>query len=173
MPTTGSEAPWEIQRISSRHERKLFNCGHEALDSFLVRYARQNDEKNIGRTFVAVLAGTTKVEGYYTISSGAIEFMNLPESLRRGLARYPIPVITLGRLAVDLSVQGRGLGETLLLHALRNAWLMNKQIAAFAVLVVGKNERAKKFYLKYGFQDLPDHPLHLILTMKKIQGLSL
>jgi GNAT superfamily N-acetyltransferase len=171
MPTTRSEAFWEIQRIERRHERESFDCGDDALNSFLQKYARQNDEKNIGRTFVAVRSGKRKVEGYYAISTGAIEFTNLPEDLRSGLARYPIPMVTLGRLAVDLGVQGSGLGETLLLHALKNAWLMNQQIAVFGVIVTAKNERAKKFYAKYGFQELPDHPLRLVLTMRKIQKL--
>ena len=171
MPATRSEVFWDIQRIDKRHERESFDCGDDALNAFLHKYARQNDEKNIGRTFVAVQAGTRKVAGYYTISTGALEFAHLPAGLRGGLARYPIPVVTLGRLAVDLNVQGSGLGETLLLHALRNAWFINQQIAAFGVIVTAKNERAKKFYAKYGFQELPDHPLHMVLTMRKIQKL--
>jgi GNAT superfamily N-acetyltransferase len=171
MRGTGSDPLWEILRIHRRHEREYFDCGDEALNLFLQKYARQNDERNIGRTFVAVQSGKNRVEGYYTMSSGSLEFEHLPDSLRRGLARYPIPVVTLGRLAVDRTSQGKRLGETLLLHCLRKAWIVNNQVAVFCVVVTAKTENAKRFYLKYGFQTLPDHPLHLFMPVKTLHTL--
>jgi hypothetical protein len=171
MPTTKSEVFWEIQRINKYHDRESFDCGEGSLNTFLQKHARQNDEKNIGRTFVAVKGEKRRVEGYYTISAGMVEFENLPEKLRARLPRYPVPMVTLGRLAVDLRVQGKRLGETLLLHALRSTWDINNRVAVFGIVVDAKHEQAERFYAKYGFLALPDHPLRLILTMRKIEHL--
>lgn len=171
MPATRNDLLWEIERINKFHIREQFNCGEESLNTFLQKHARQNDEKNIGRTFVAVIPGKRKVEGYYTSSNYSIDFYNLPEKERSKLPRYPIPMVKLGRLAVDLKTQRKGLGETLLLHALRNAYDVNKRIAVYGLIVDAKNEKAKKFYNKYGFLELSDHSLNLFITIQKIEQL--
>ncbi|MBN1961097.1 MAG: GNAT family N-acetyltransferase [Deltaproteobacteria bacterium] len=171
MPAIKNNILWVFEQINKHHDRENFDCGIDELNRYFRKYARQNDAKNIGRTIVAIHPDTKLVAGYYTISSGSVVFENLPEQIRKGLGRYPIPVATLGRLAVDRNAQGFRLGETLLLHALQQAWQMNQKIAIYGVVVTAKNQSAKSFYLKYGFYALLDDPLHLFLSMKKIQAL--
>lgn len=161
--------PFEIEPLESRHERQSFDCGEPSLNDFLQRFARQNDAKGLGRTFVAVRPGETTIMGYYTMSSGAVTFETVPDKL----PRYPIPVVHVGRLAVDLVARGLGLGEVLLIDALRRTTLIAEQIGIYAVEVRALNESARAFYLKYGFVALLDDPLHLYLPMKTIRQLKL
>ncbi len=165
---------WVIERLRKSHSRATFNSGSLELDQFLRRYARQNDDLGLGRTYVAVRPGdqTARVAGYYTLSSGSIDLADLPEDQRRRLPRYPVPVIHLGRLAVDRSTQGQGqgqgqgLGSLLLASALERAWSASEAIGALAVEVVALDEAARGFYLKHGFQELVDDRLHLYLPMR-------
>ena len=87
---------FRIEALSKYHDRKGFDCGEESLNTFLRQFARQNDEKGLGRTYVAVKEGDPKIYGYYTLSSNSIGFETVPDKL----PRYPVPVIHLGRLAV-------------------------------------------------------------------------
>ena len=158
-----------IEPLSSQHDRNSFDCGEPSLNTYLRQYARQNDEKGLGRTYVAVEPGETRVEGYYTLSTGAVTFEQVPEKL----PRYPIPVVHMGRLAVDLRAQGKGLGELLLIDALKRAVQAAEQLGIYAIEVRALNERARNFYLKYGFTPLLDDELHLYLLMKVIRKLKL
>ena len=158
-----------IEPLSSKHDRSSFDCGEPSLNTYLRQYARQNDEKGLGRTYVAVEPGQTRVEGYYTISTGAVTFEQVPEKL----PRYPIPVVHLGRLAVDLSAQGKGLGELLLVDALKRTTMAAEQLGIYAVEVRALNDSARRFHLKYGFTPLLDDGLHLYLSMKAIRKLKL
>jgi ribosomal protein S18 acetylase RimI-like enzyme len=160
---------FEIEPLTTRHDRQSFDCGEPSLNDFLQRFARQNDDKGLGRTFVAVHPGETAILGYYTMASGAVTFDSVPEKL----PRYPIPVIHIGRLAVDMKARGRGLGEWLLIDALRRATMIAEQIGIYAVEVRAVNDMARAFYLKYGFVALLDDPLHLYLPMKTIRQLKL
>lgn len=157
--------------LSRHHDRASFGCGQESLDTYLKQYARQNDEKGLSRTFVAVEdVGQAAILGYYTLSNGSVSFEHLPAER---LPRYPIPTVLLARLAVDKSQQGRGLGKILLMDALRRAARISQEAGVFAVEVVALNEEARRFYLKYGFHALEDDRLHLYLTLKAIRELGL
>lgn len=158
-----------IEPLSSKHDRSSFDCGEPSLNTYLKQYARQNDEKGLGRTFVAVEPDQTRIEGYYTISTGAVTFEQVPEKL----PRYPIPVVHLGRLAIDLKSQGKGLGELLLIDALKRAVQASEQLGIYAVEVRALNDSARNFYLKYGFTPLLDDEFHLYLPMKTIRKLRL
>jgi GNAT superfamily N-acetyltransferase len=160
---------YTIERLSSAHARDAFDCGEQALDDYLRRYAGQHDRKGLGRTYVAVEPGGTVVKGFYTISSGAVSFEVVPENL----PRHPILVVLLGRLAVDRTAQGHGLGAMLLIHALRRALDVSEQLGVHAVAVDTLNESARAFYLKYDFSELLDDPLHLFLSTKKFRQLNL
>ena len=92
-------ASFHIEPLSRRHDTSRFDCEKESLNEFIKRFARQNEEKRISRTFVAVAPDRPEILGYYTLSTGAIEFADLPEESRRRLPRYPIPVAHLGCLA--------------------------------------------------------------------------
>lgn len=154
-----------LERLSADHDRADFGCGEPSLDAFIQRHARQNQAKDVSRTYVAVRRGERRVVGYYTLAGGSIEFERLPESLQRRLPHYSIPTILLARLAVDRSAQGEGRGELLLLSALRMAVQIAESIGVFAVEVVAKHERAKRFYRRYGFESLPGNDLNLYLTL--------
>ena len=159
--------PFVIEPLTANHNREAFDCGEASLNDFLKRFARQNDEKGLGRTFVAVKGGEPTIYGYYTVASGALSFDAIPEKL----PRYPIPVVHLGRLAVDETAKGQRLGKALLADALTRAVTVADQLGIYAVEVFALNESAREFYLKFGFAELIDDRLHLYLTIKKIRKL--
>lgn len=154
-----------VEALDERHERGRFDCGEPALNTFLQRYARQNQARGVSRTFVATPEGESVVVGFYSIAAGAVAFSEIPEHLRRRLPRYPIPVVHLGRLATCLSVRGLGLGEALLFDALQRAARVSAELGIAAVEVWAKEERARAFYRRYGFESLTDDPLHLYLPI--------
>ena len=170
MPET-SRTDWVIELLAASHDRSSFSCGKPSLDTYLQRFARQNDRLGIGRTFVAVAPGDTRVVGYYTVSNGSVTFETIPEEVRKKLPRYPIPVLHLGRLAVDKSVQGKGLGETLLMDALHRAASLSEDVGLYAVEVHALDHEARRFYERYGFSRLVDDELHLYLPMKLVRKL--
>lgn len=160
---------YHILQLRADLDRESFDCGEPSLNDFLKRYARQNQEKDLGRTFVAVLADDPKIYGYYTLASGSVRFDTLPQKL----PRYPIPVIHLGRLAVDRAAKGQGLGKILLLDALARSAGIAHQLGTYAIEVYALNQEAKNFYLKYGFTAMLDDEYHLYLSMKDVRKLGL
>jgi predicted GNAT family N-acyltransferase len=158
-----------IEGLSPHHDRRDFDCGVEELNSYLQRYSGQHERKGIGRTYVARKNEERRVLGYYTISSSAVAFDVVPENL----PRHPVPVALVGRLAVDNIARSQRLGETLLIHALRSAQRAAKIVGMYAVVVDALDESAKRFYGKYGFNELTDDHLHLYLPMKAIERLNL
>ena len=158
-----------IEKFSSHHDRRSFDCGVEELNTYLQRYSGQHERKGMGRTYVATQEADARVIGYYTISSSAVAFDVVPENL----PHHPVPVALVGRLAVDNGARGQGLGETLLIHALRAAQRAAKIVGIYAVVVDALDESARSFYLKYGFDELTDDHLHLYLPMKAIERLNL
>jgi ribosomal protein S18 acetylase RimI-like enzyme len=166
-----SDAEWSIELLDRSHLREPFDCGEPALNEFLKKYARQNQESDVGRTYVATRPGETRVLGFYTIGTGSVSFATLPPTERKRLPRYPIPTVHIGRLAVDRSVARKGLGETLLMHALERAAKVSDLIAVRVVEVVAKNDAARRFYLRYGFGALLDDPNHLYLSTSVVRKL--
>ena len=156
-----------IEALGKEHARESFDCEEESLNDFLKLYARQNDIRGLGKTFVAVLDGQPEIYGYYTIASGSIEFDALPKNL----PRYPVPVVHLGRLAVDKKARREGLGKLLLLDALRRSLKIADEMGIYAVEIYALNEQARSFYLKFGFKELLDDRSHLYLTIKLIRNL--
>jgi GNAT superfamily N-acetyltransferase len=163
------EAIWQIEKLSSLHDRQGFDCGVPDLNFFLQRLAGRYQKRRLAQTYVALTAGQMQVEGYYSISSGAVEFDKLGEEQRRHLPRQiPIPVVLLGRLAVDRSIQGQGLGSDLLLDALHRSLRLAEEIGMAAMVVNALDEKARRFYLQFGFVSLPRDRFHLFLSMKEI-----
>lgn len=158
---------FKIEHISRQHDVKQFDCGEPYFNLFLTRFALKNDARDIGRTFVAVRQGEARVFGFYTISSGSLRFSQFPPELK--LPKYPIPTAHIGRLATDISVQGVGLGEALLFDALENAAAASDEIGIKVVELIAIHEKAKSFYLRYGFQELLDEPLRLYLSMETVR----
>ncbi len=157
-----------IARLApQRHQRETFSCGDSALDLFLHAHARKYFERGLGVTWVAASEDTPeRIDGYYTLAMSALLADEL-QSSRVRLTR--IPVVLLGRLAVDTSTQGHGLGTHLLMHALQTAYHLSQIIGAHAVLVDPINDRVKGWYTRYGFMPLPGAPHRLFLLMATLR----
>lgn len=164
--------PIRIEHLTDAHNRKDFDCGEPSLTRYLREFARQNDRRDLGRTFVAIEEDSVDVVGYYTLATGRVAFQDVPS--RKNLPpNVPVPVVLLGRLAVDLRVRGKRLGETLLMHALWRCTQINRDVAVYAVEVDAIDDKAKAFYERYGFQSLLDAPRHMYLPMKTVEALNL
>ena len=166
MPATESLNPPVL--LTKNHDRSAFDCGVAALNDYLKRFALQNQKKNAARTYVATRGD--RVVGYYTLAYGSVASEEAPPRVTAGLARYPIPIILLARLGVDLSERGQGLGEGLLKDALLRT-LQAADIAGLrAILVHAKDAAAKAFYERYGFEPSPIDPYHLFLKISDIKA---
>ena len=160
---------WREEPIARYHDRKSFDCSSPAPNEYLERFARQNHESGGAKTFVAVLSSEpARILGYYSISPGAIEFARVPDRITKKLGRYDVPVFRLGRLAVGLSVQRRGLGADLLLAAVERALSVAVEIGGVALAIDAKDIRAAAWYSRFGAMPLMDDPLKLILPLATI-----
>ena len=159
--------------VLSDHDRSAFSCGVEPLDRYLKQQASQDARRNVAVPFVLVTADR-RIAGYYTLSATALKGDDLPPHLvkKLRLPRYPkLPATLVGRLAVDSAYRGRRLGEFLLLHAMKRAWLGSLQVASLGVIVHAKDESARQFYLRYEFLSFPDNGHPLFLPMQTIAKL--
>jgi len=164
---------WREEAITRVHNRKAFDCGEPTLNDYLVRYARQNHESGGAKTFVAVPPNEpTRILGYYSLSPASIDYARTPALLRRGLGRYEVPVFRLGRLAVDRTAQGQGLGGQLLIAAGMRCLAVAAQVGGVALLIDALNKRAAQWYSGYGAVPLLDAPLSLVLPLTVIERLA-
>ena len=149
------------QKLSAGHDLSRFDCGEPALDDWLRRRALQNEESGASRIYVVCVG--RKVVGYYTLAVGAVAHPGAPRRVRRNMPD-PVPVMVLGRLAVDQSAQGQNIGRSLL----RDAILRTTQAAEIAgiraILVHAISERAKEFYVRSGTPS-PVDPMTLMITV--------
>jgi ribosomal protein S18 acetylase RimI-like enzyme len=153
-------------RLESHHDRTDFASGSEELDAYLKRVASQDDRRNVARLFVATEANARRIAGFYTLSSFAIGIESLPQALTAKLPAYrEVPAALIGRLARHLAYRGKGVGDLLLVDALRRLTSAGRTLAVHLVVVDAKNEAAKAFYLQYGFVPLDAHPRRLVLPM--------
>lgn len=162
-----------IELLSSHHNRRDFDCGHKALNEFLQRQARQNADRNVGVTHVAVPSpGDSRVLGYYTLLPRTIECDLLPSA--KQLPQGSIGVVLLGRLAVDQSAQKQGLGTHMLLRAMRQTERAARDIGIHALVLDALDDAARSWYLAldFGFQELRDDPRHLFLPVATIQQIG-
>lgn len=166
-------AEWAIESLHDDHDRTSFSCGNESLDRYLKEQAGQDLRRACASPFVLVAErGSTSILGYYTLSSYGVDLGELPADLARKLPRYPlIPATLLGRLAVDLRYQRQGVGEFLLMDALRRAWAQSAEIAAAAVVVDAIDADAAKFYRHFGFLTFHSVAGRLFLPMKTVAAL--
>jgi GNAT superfamily N-acetyltransferase len=156
-----------ILSLTGSHDRSGFDCGKAALNEWLARTARQHQEKDISQTFVAVDPATPgKVLGFYALSACEVATEELPPALSARLPRRA-GGIRLGRLAVDVSVQRQGLGQLLLMDAIRRACAVRQHIGVLALFVDAKDDDAAKFYIRYGFVALPEATATLVLPLRR------
>ena len=164
---------WLIEPFDrNKHERGQFSCGQQMLDRFIRELVTQYEKRQLGRTFVLVRPDSPTVLGYYTLAASSLAFEVVPKSLVKHLPKHPIPTILLARLAVDQSLQGRGLGADLLMNALERAAALSTSIGIHFVEVDAIDEKARQFYERYGFTPLIDQPLHLVMAMGTVLGLG-
>jgi predicted N-acetyltransferase YhbS len=154
--------------LTDSHEVSGFDCGNNVLNDWLIKRALKNQYNNASRSFV--VCQEQRVIGYYALANGSVERLDAPKSIARNMPE-PIPVVVLGRLAVDLRAQREGLGAALLKDALLRSLAVSKNIGIRAVLVHAISEDAKRFYLSYGFQVSPIDSMTLMLPIRKIETL--
>ena len=162
-----AEALFAPEPLEPRHDLSSFDCGSPALNAYLSE--RALPDARAGKSVTQVACRGDRVVAYYSLAAGSVEPADASERLAKGQGRQPIPVIVLARLAVDLEEQGKGLGEQMLLQALARGAEAASLIGARAVLVHAKDDRARAFYLRCGFEPSPTHPLHLVMLMKDIR----
>ena len=141
-------AAWEIRRLEKRHDRSGFDCGKEILNDWLKLRATQFDRKDLSRTYVLTAVDESVVLGYYALSTHRIEYETLSPEGTKGLPRMNVPVVLLGRLAVDQTEQGKGLGRLLLVDALKRSMKISDQIGIRAVEFDAIDEDDLKFDVK-------------------------
>jgi len=154
-----------IQPLTGRHDRSAFESGSAQLDAWLRQTAQQHQRRGISKIFVAVADDApSRILGFYALTACEVLTGALPPDLAKKLPRK-IPGIRLGRLAVDRSMQGQGLGELLLMDAIERARRVLEQVGVHALFVDAKDEQAAAFYRKYNFRPLPSDPLRLVLPL--------
>ena len=162
---------WHEEPISKRHDGEAFDCGEEALNEFLRRYARRSHELGGAKTFLAIDDADNKtILGFYRLAPASLDCARTPEIIRRGLARHDVPGFRLARLAVGRRLQGRGMGGQLLLAAGRRCLLASAEVGGIALVIDAKNERVAGWYARYGAVPLLDAPLSLLLPLTTIEA---
>ena len=161
-----SRPPFRVVPLDTGHDRVLFNSSSEPLDRYFREQVTQDVRRRVAACFVA-LSEERRIAGFYTLASASLLLADLPVSLGKKLPRYPtVPAVRLGRLAVDQTFKGQGLGGVLLADAIDRA--ARSEIAAYAMLVDAKDESAAAFYQHHGFIPLPDTPLILFLPLATV-----
>lgn len=158
---------FRFEKLTKQHALGGFDCGVEPLNVFLNRYALQNQAAQTAQTYVCLADGEIVV-GYFTLVVGQVEFDVAPERMRKGLARHPVPVTLIARLAVSGNWQGQGLGLGLFKDAILRALDVADIAGMRAIIVHAKDEAAKAFYQRLGFQDGFINPMHLYLLTKDL-----
>ncbi len=153
--------------LDTSHRLEDFDCGKPALTDWLLRHAWQAQGSGLARTFVS--GDEVRVAGYYSLTVGQIDTLDAPERVRRGMVQYPIPLIILARLAVDLDYQRRGLGFSLLQDVMQRAVAVAELAGIRAILTYPLDAQAEAFYTRFGFEPTPENNRQLILLLKDVQ----
>ena len=163
-------AGFRLELLQRVHPRRGFRSGGEKVDDWLVTKALQHQEKRLSVTKVLLdEAGT--IAGYYTLTTGQLDFGDLPPDLAKGLPRRLLPVVVLAWFGVNLDRQGQGLGRLLLAQALSDCHHAGKTLAFIAVVVDCLSDTAKTFYQRWDFRELPGHPYRLFLSAKQLEAM--
>jgi GNAT superfamily N-acetyltransferase len=158
-----------VEKLRANHELTGFDCGKDELNRFLRRFAFAHQQANSAQTYVACRSHA--VVGYYSLTVGAVAHTEATERVKKGMPRYPIPVMILARLAGDKGEQGQGVGGGLLKDALLRTAQAADIAGIRALLVHAKDDEAMAFYERFDFEPSPTDPYHLLLLMKDVQRL--
>ena len=161
---------WHEEPISKKHDRGAFDCGEEALNEFLRRYACKSHDLGGAKTLLAMDDSDNKtILGIYSLGPCSVEYARVPEIVKRGLARHDVPGFRLARLAVDRKLQGQGMGGQLLLAAGRRCLLAAAEVGGVVLVIDAKNERVARWYAGFGAVALADAPLSLLLPLATVE----
>jgi GNAT superfamily N-acetyltransferase len=156
-----------VEKLRPDHRIEDFDCAREELNRYLLRYAWANQQAGASQSYVGLVGDA--VVGYYTLAVGQITREEAPERLTKGLARHPVPIMLLARLAVDRRSHGQGVGKALLRDAMQRT-LQAADIAGIRAFAVhAKDEQAKPFYEKFDFIPSPADPMHLFVLLKDVR----
>ena len=156
--------PYRIEPLSDAHDRGAFLCGVPALDRYFREQVTQDARRRVATCFVAVEAASGTVAGYYTLAATGVRLDALAPAIAKKLPRYPVvPAAMLGRLAVADTARGKGLGTALMVDAIRR--VARSDLAVFALFVDAKDEAARTFYERHGFELLPGETNRLCLPI--------
>lgn len=155
--------------LAAHHVLEGFRSGAESLDRWLVDHAHQAAAAGSARTYVVPDREQERVVGYHALAAAAVEHVAATARARKGQARRAVPAILLARLAVDASVQARGLGAFLLRDAMLRALSASERIGARVLLVHALHADARAFYERWGFEPSPSDPLNLQLLISDIR----
>jgi GNAT superfamily N-acetyltransferase len=158
---------FRIEKLARHHAVDAFDCGHAALNEFLIRFAFPNQQANASQSYVGL--ADDAVIGFYTLAVGEVSYADAADRLAKGLARHPIPTMLLARMGVDQAWQGKGVGAGLLKDAMRRTMQAADIAGIRAFIVHAKDERARSFYEYFGFAPSPTDPLHLYLLVKDLR----
>jgi GNAT superfamily N-acetyltransferase len=159
----------QIEKLRPDHAVEGFDCGNEPLNRFLQQFALINQSTGGAQTYVGLADHV--IVGYHSLAVGSVSYTGAPARVTKGLARHPIPIMLLARLAVDSRWQGQGIGAALLKDAMLRT-LHAADIAGIRALVVhAKDERARTFYEHFNFLPSPSDPLHLFILLKDVRRL--
>ena len=156
-----------VEKLRRDHPVEGFDCGREALNRYLWRYAWQNQQAGAAQTYVGIVG--EGLVGYHTLAVGEVTLLDAPERLKKGLARHPVPIMLLARLAIDRRWQGQGVGKALLRDAMQRT-LQAADIAGIRAFAVhAKDESARRFYEHFEFVPFPTDPMHLFVLLKDVR----
>jgi len=160
----------DVEKLSAVHDLTHFDCGKNSLNVWLQRYARQNQKAEAAQTYV--VHREYRVTGYFTLTYGSVQPEEAPARIIKGLARHPVPVVLLARLAVDVNEAGKGLGKALLKQSLIQVDAAADIAGARALLVHALDESARGFYEHFGFEPSPVDTYTLLLLMKDLREMT-
>jgi len=160
-----------VELLASDHVLESFDCGSEEQTTWLRRHGRQAHQSDTAKVYVVSRRHQREVVGYYALAAGSVGHDAVPPRNTKGIGRYPVPVIVLTRMGVDVSEQGRGLGGALVRDALLQAAAIAERVGVRALLIHAESDRAAAFYahLGIGFEPSPTDPLHLVLLLKDLR----
>ncbi len=161
---------YRLEPLAKSHPRKRFASGHAQVDDWLHTKALQNQDKRLSTTKV-LLDSTGGIAGFYTLATGQVDFGDLPAEEVKKLPRRHLPVAVLAWLGVASDRHGQGLGTTLLACALRDCHTAGRTFAFVAVLLDCVDDRAKAFYSRFDFTELPGHPYRLYLSAARLDAM--
>ena len=162
--------PFEsVRKLVASDNIDAFDCGQLALNQFLQRFALANQKANSAQTYVCCKENS--VVGFYSLAVGSVEPENTAPRILKGMARHPVPVMILARLAVDVNHQGVGLGRALLKDALLRTAQAADIAGIRALLVHAKDDTARQWYLNWEFEPSDTDPFHLFLLLKDLKAI--